>query len=466
MTKLYANRVLVTESGHYAFRPALIEVHGSHIARVEVEPQHIDSDAIRFNDKIIIPAFVNAHTHLPMSAFRGLSSVVQQEGNVVEDVYFQLESQLSDEDIRAFTRVGAYESLLQGVGFVWEHYYGGTALADGIYDAGLEGVVAPTLQDVHGPGTAILQAQLAATEALRSADYASKGIFAAIGPHATDSVSNTLWRDIVSLAQSTELPLHFHLAQSWEEYERNQNQHRQSTVERLDSLGVLEQLFLGVHGLFLSTNDLKLLSPERHTLGFCPGSQVQFAFPGHFKSWSDAGLPWVVATDCGVSNDTMNVQQELRLVAGLGSLSTTWSTEHEVFRTSNTLETAQDVLLKRGKVYNDFEAYRDPETLLRAITSVPGSLHPQTSVGEIQAGNRASLLILDPDHPAIWPAVDPLRALAYCDAAPAIQAMMVGGNWLVPPDEDFRSTLLSSPDFREAVREARERRSRLFDTVI
>ena len=87
----------------------------------------------------------------------------------------------------------------------------------------------------------------------------------------------------------------------------------------------------------------------------------------------------------------MNVQQELRLVAGLGSLSTTWSTEHEVFRTSNTLETAQDVLLKRGKVYNDFEAYRDPETLLRAITSVPGSLHPQTSVGEIQAGNRASL---------------------------------------------------------------------------
>ena len=168
-----------------------------------------------------------------MSAFRGLSSAVQQEGNAVEDVYFQLESQL-DEDIRAFTRVGAYESLLQGVGFVWEHYYGGTALADGIYDAGLEGVVAPTLQDVHGPGTAILQAQLAATEALRSADYASKGIFAAIGPHATDSVSNTLWRDIVSLAQSTELPLHFHLAQSWEEASEP-NQHRQSTVERLDS---------------------------------------------------------------------------------------------------------------------------------------------------------------------------------------------------------------------------------------
>ena len=47
MTKLYANRVLVTDKGRYAFRPALIEVHGSQIVQVEVEPQHIDSEAIR-----------------------------------------------------------------------------------------------------------------------------------------------------------------------------------------------------------------------------------------------------------------------------------------------------------------------------------------------------------------------------------------------------------------------------------
>ena len=38
-----------------------------------------------------------------------------------------------------------------------------------------------------------------------------------------------------------------------------------------------------------------------------------------FQIMERRGLPWVVATDCGVSNDTMNVQQELRLVAGLGS---------------------------------------------------------------------------------------------------------------------------------------------------
>lgn len=466
MTKLFSNRVLITQEDAYSFKAALIEIDGPNIIRVDVDPLDIPPETQRFDDKIIIPAFINAHTHLPMSAFRGLASVLQQEGNVVEDVYFKLESKLSNEDIRAFTRLGALESLLQGVGFVWEHYYGGTALAEGLCDVGLEGVVAPTLQDVHGPGTVMLEEQLKATEALQSSKFSDRGIFAAIGPHATDSVSDGLWKELVQLAHETGLPLHFHLAQSWEEYERNQNTHGYSTVERLEELGVLSTRFLGVHGIFLSKSDLTRLSPQRHTLGFCPGSQVQFAFPGNFPSWTEAGIEWVVATDCGVSNDTMNVQQELRLIAGLGSLSTTWSHEHEAFRQENSLETAKRVLEKRSAIYTDFEQFRDPATLLRKITSIPGKLHPNVSIGELAVGHRASLLVLDPDHPAIWPAVDPIRALSYCDAAPSIESMMVGGEWVVDPSQDFQKTLMKLPEHQAFIQEARERRSKIFENLI
>ena len=465
MTKLYAERVLLIRDGEYVFRPALIEIDGAKITRIEDNPTSIAPETLRLDHKVIIPAFVNAHTHLPMSAFRGLASVVQQQGNVVEDVYFKIESELTNDDIRAFTRLGALETILQGVGFVWEHYYGETALAEGMMDVGLEGVVAPTLQDVHGPGTAVLENQLDATERLQATRFSEHGIFAAIGPHATDSVSDNLWREIVKLAEKTKLPLHFHLAQSWEEYERNQTTHGFSTVERLEHLGVLTTRFLGVHGLFLSNRDLQRLSPERHTLGFCPGSQVQFAFPGNFHSWEQAGLPWVVATDCGISNDTMNVQQELRLVAGLGSLSTTWSAEHEAFRNENTLEAAQKVLSRRGADYAKFKRYREPAMLLQKITSTPGQLHPDVKVGDISVGHRASLLALNPDHPAIWPATDPVRALTYCDAAPAIDAMMIGGRWVTDPNENLRDALLSNPKHQDFMREARDRRTKLFEKL-
>ena len=43
------------------------------------------------------------------------------------------------------------------------------------------------------------------------------------------------------------------------------------------------------------------------------------------RRWSEVGVRWVVATDCAANNDSMNVQQELRLVAGLRSVGVPWS---------------------------------------------------------------------------------------------------------------------------------------------
>jgi cytosine/adenosine deaminase-related metal-dependent hydrolase len=53
-----------------------------------------------------------------MSAFRGIGGVAALSGNVVEDLFFQIESLVQPGDIRAFTRMGAYEALLSGTGVV------------------------------------------------------------------------------------------------------------------------------------------------------------------------------------------------------------------------------------------------------------------------------------------------------------------------------------------------------------
>jgi hypothetical protein len=53
-----------------------------------------------------------------MSAFRGIGGVAALSGNVVEDLFFHIESLVQPSDIRAFTRMGAYEALLSGTGVV------------------------------------------------------------------------------------------------------------------------------------------------------------------------------------------------------------------------------------------------------------------------------------------------------------------------------------------------------------
>ena len=153
-------------------------------------------EVLDLGQHLLTPTFVNGHTHLSMSAFRGIG-LDAMAGNIVEDLYFKLESNLSAEDVRAFTRMGAYDALLSGVGTVWDHYYYGHAVADALVDVGLTGIVGPTLQDIGGPGVQQLSEQLDATiQIAESETYQKQGIVAALAPHATDTVSDALWGQI------------------------------------------------------------------------------------------------------------------------------------------------------------------------------------------------------------------------------------------------------------------------------
>ena len=314
---LYSERV-VSGADTLTIGPARITVSSGVITEVlhgSAAPSGEDA-VINLGDRLVTPHSSWSHPSL-MSAFRGIG-LDAMAGNIVTDLYFRLETAITADDVRAFSRMAAYECLLAGVGTVWDHYYHAEAVAEALIDVGLNGVVAPTLQDLSGPGVAMLDAQLAATERIAtSARYQSAGIGAALGPHATDTVSDDLWGKVNDLAERHQLVIHSHVAQSVEEYTLSQEQHGCSPVERLARLGVLDagQGTLLVHSLFVDQHDLGLLKPERNVLGYCPFSQVQFCFPAAVEDWHASDISIMVGTDCGACNDTMNVQQELRLMA-------------------------------------------------------------------------------------------------------------------------------------------------------
>ncbi len=443
--------------------PAEVSIVGPTITEIrelagDAEPAS-DGRVIELGDRLVAPAFVNGHTHLPMAGFRGLATARAFAGNVVEDFFFRLESGLDALTLRALTRLGAYECLLSGTATVFEHYYGGAALAAGIRDVGLSAVVAPTLQDLAGPGRGDSQAQLEATLALHEdSTFARAGIVAALGPHATDTVSPALWSRIADLSQRHELPLHVHVAQSFEEYRRSVDQHGSSPLEWLARIGVLalpsQQLL--VHALFASESDLGLLDPDRHLLGLCPYSEACYAFVPDPHAWNEAGLSWLVGTDCAPSNDSMNVQRELRLVAALPGLRLLGSEALREFRVESSGESARRVAELRTRVFSNHQRFADPGWLLSRVWSVPGRFHPRLPCGEIRPGARAHLMVYDPGHPSLWPGEDPLRTLAYADVAPALEWAMLNGEF-VGERGRFQTSILGSEAYRSAREEADRR---------
>lgn len=454
-TWIYSETVLKPEGAGLAIGPASIGIEGSSIVAVQ-QRRHPQAEVL--TDRLIAPAFVNAHTHLAMSAYRGIGGLASLRNNVVEDLYYALESGLEPGDVRAFTLLACAESLLNGVGCVWDHYYFGNEVAEAARISGLSAVVSPTLQDQNGPGTTRLEEQLDATVAIaRDASLEEAGVVAALGPHATDTVSGRLWRRIADLASEHQLPLHLHAAQSVDEYRRVMARQGTSPLGWLQREGWLQSAphALLVHLLYADRADIERLDPERTTLVYCPASQLQYCFPAPVARWRELGRSWVIGTDCGACNDTMNVQAELRLASGpqFGVVQT------PAFRAF--WEGGDDVeSVARERTERLDWARIDPVALLDSVLEGPGRLHPILKVGAIRPGYRANLVAYDLTHPAFWPGTDVLRALALQDAARAISRMMLSGAWL-SPDGDHARTVLASDWLAEAREQADARRARL-----
>jgi len=434
--------------------PAVVVVEGDRIASVTPaeSPGPDDTD---FSGKLLTPCFVNAHTHLAMAAFRGIGGSAAMRGNVVEDLFFRLEDQLTAADVRAFVRVGAWESVLAGVGTVWDHYYRGLAIAEGVADVGLAAVVAPTLQDLAGPGVALTDEAWAETEALRGDRWASLGIVPALGPHATDTVSDALFERIADAADSWNLPVHMHAAQSLEEVERSWEQHGCSPFERLERLGILDAgaSTLLVHAVFASDADRDRLRPGRNVLGFCPSSQSWFAFPAPVDDWVADGIGFVVGTDCAACNDGMDVRAELKLVGGGGSFAVAYSEAARAFARRGNLLQARALQAERMACLGRREDLQEPGRLLRSLWAEPAALHPGLNVGTLTPGARADVAVWDLEDPALWPGLDPRRGLALAAATPALHGVVLRGRKLGEWGR-FRSSVLESEAWISARTEA------------
>jgi len=445
---------------------AALDVAGAHIVAVHPlapgeapPPLPADVPIDDLGAALLTPAFIDAHTHLALTATRGLSLPTEADGNLVEAFFFRIETHTTAEDIRAFTRLGAYEALLHGTALVWDHYYYPDAVLAGLRDVGLPAVLAPTLQDLGGPGLAQREANLARTaDFARDPALAALGYFAAYGPHATDTVSDALFTRVAEAAARDALPVHVHVAQSLEEVERVHAAGRGTPIGVLRRTGLLDAapMTLLIHNIFSTPADLAALPRDRAALGLCPHSKEIFAFVPDLRAWQASGLPWFVGTDCAASNDAWNVQRDLRAVVGHRVAGVPFSSAHATFAAHGTLDAARAVWAERATERAALPGLADPLTLLDRIWRIPGALHPAFRAGVLAPGALANVIAWDLDHPTFWPARDPLRALAMSDTTGAILNVMAAGRWR-GAHGDYARSLLATDAYRDAHREASDR---------
>ena len=91
-------------------------------------------------------------------------------------------------------------------------------------------------------------------------------------------------------------------------------------------------------------------------------------------------------------------------------------------------------------------------------------MHPRFTAGVLAPGALANVIVWDLDHPAFWPALDPLRCLAMSDPLGAMWALYVAGR-PVGKAGDVTGSILRSAEYQAAHLEAGERLKRVLAVI-
>jgi cytosine/adenosine deaminase-related metal-dependent hydrolase len=389
-----------------------------------------------FGDAIIMPGLVNVHTHLDYTLMRGL----------LEDLDFfpwireitARAAVLTPEDWLASATWGAAEAVAGGVTTIGDCTFSGAALA-AARNLGIGGII---YQEVFG------------IDELRSVDeivaelrgkvdrmiMLSPGTHLNIGisPHAPYTVRPALFRALAEYVSAQKLPVCIHAAESQAEaellrsgtgpfaemYARRSIQWQApggSAVAYLDSLGMLTDRTLLVHGVQVSASDRAIVRERGAAWAHCPKSNAKLGVGVaplgilcDLPQLSHDAVPAPRETDCiGVSAAFARV--------GLGSDSVASNNTMDIFE-----EMRFAVLMQRA-ARHQFQAFGAREAVEMATLGGARALGLESEIGTIQPGKRADLCVVRLGDLHSTPAYDPNSALVYAARAADVVYTVISG---------------------------------------
>lgn len=259
----------------------------------------------------LIPGFINAHTHVAMSLFRGIADDLPLM-NWLEKHIWPLEKKWANaEFVRDGTDLAIAEMLRGGTTCFNDMYFFPEVTAHQAIQHGVRANIGLIMIDfptawADGPEQYI-EKGLALHDELRHEPL----IRTPFAPHAPYTVSDEPLRQISTLAAELNLPIHMHVHETLHEVSQGPR-----PLKRLHDLGLINPAFIAVHMTQLSTGEINKFAQSGAHIVHCPESNLKLA-SGFcpVQKCLDAGINVALGTDGAASNNDLDMLGEMRTAA-------------------------------------------------------------------------------------------------------------------------------------------------------
>ena len=387
---------------------AFVAVEGTQITYVGAQrPQGSFEEEIDGEGGVLMPGFVNAHTHVPMTAMRGYG-----DGNNLQDwlhnYIFPVEARWDDRAIRCCTDLGLAEMIASGVTCIADMYGHSPAIAQEVAAAGISAnlsVGGVQFTDDFNPDTHNdCRVQRELTEQWHG--YNDGQILVDASVHGEYTSNPPLWRWMAGYAREHGLGMHVHISETRSEHEECLARHGKTPIQVLNDYGVWDGRAIAAHCVWTTPEDWAIMAEKGISAVHNPMSNLKLGSGiAPVPAMKKAGVNVCLGTDGVSSNNCTDFFGDLKLAA----------------------------ILHNGAGCDPLALL--PIDALRMATANGGrALGRKTGV--IAEGYTADLILVDFSHLNLTPCHSVLSNLAYAAHGSDVRMNMARGR-VIYKDGDF-----------------------------
>lgn len=323
---------------------------------------------------LIMPGLINTHTHAPMSCFRGIADDLPLMEWLTRHI-FPVEAKLTAEMVYSSTLLSIIEMIKSGTTSFCDMYLFSKEVARAADEAGIRAWIGEVLYDFPSPNYGSLENGFVYLEDLLATYRHHPRITITVDPHSVYTCSPDLLSRLGKIATRENCLYHIHLSENKAEVATCQERYGCTPVEHLERLGLLSERTLAAHCVQLSPSDIELLARRRVKISHCLESNMKLASGiAPVVELQKAGVCVAMGTDGSASNNDVDMFGEMSSVAKV----------HKATLLDPTVLAAEEVVKM-------------------ATLNGARALLADESIGTLEVGKRADLIVLNMDQPHLIP---------------------------------------------------------------
>ncbi len=364
---------------------------------------YVAAKTINASNKLVMPGLVNAHTHIPMTIYRGFADDMPLQ-KWLHDYIFPAEQKFSTkENILIGAELAAAEMIRSGTTCFCDMYFFEAEIATLISKIGMRAVLSEGLFDFPSPNCKTPKDGI--NYAIKLFDKWNKHPFIDIAfcLHAPYTCSKELILEVKKLSTEKKALLNIHIAESEWEYNHFIKTERCTPVEYLDKLGVIDNKLIAAHCVHVSDSDIELLANKKVGIAHNPECNMKLASgAAPIPKLLDANANIGLGTDGVASNNNHDLFQEMRTAALL----------HKFNSNDSTVATATQII--------------EMATIGSAKV-----LHLDDKIGSLEVGKQADIIIVDLTQPHAKPLYNVYSQIVYSLSGSDVETSIVAGKILM-----------------------------------